>query len=330
MYNNNTTKAPWKKCILFMVATLLFTTAYSKNSRFRFINDKTETSFRFTMVQNLIVIPVKVNDMDLNLILDTGMRSIVLFGKHFERKLETLDDVTVRLSGYGKKKNRPGKLSLGNEINIADVLGTEMGIVIMPSPDLFRQVGLRDIDGIIGYEIFSRFKVKIDYPGREITLYEPFVNLTLPYFDALPLTIKDTKPYVQASMIDAQGTETTGYFHIDTGSAQDVLLFHHEDKPHNFKFARHTSIGVGIGGKIKGYKADKTNLKLGRAFNKEVESKYVLRGFSNRELQDAHGSIGSDFLSDSIIVFDYIHQTMYIGKAGALAEINYIVNRPIN
>ena len=79
MYNNNTTKAPWKKYILFMVATMLFTTAYNKNSRFKFINNKTETSFRFTMVQNLIVIPVKVNDMDLNLILDTGMRSIVLF-----------------------------------------------------------------------------------------------------------------------------------------------------------------------------------------------------------------------------------------------------------
>lgn len=328
MYDNNTTKAPWKKCILFMVATMLFTTAYSKNSRFRFINDKTETSFRFTMVQNLIVIPVKVNDMDLNLILDTGMRSIVLFGKHFEKKLETLDDVTVRLSGYGKKKNRPGKLSLGNEINIADVLGTEMGIVIMPSPDLFRQVGLKDIDGIIGYEIFSRFKVKIDYPGTEITLYEPFVNLSLPQFDAIPLTIKDTKPYIPARMVNSSGAETKGYFHIDSGSAQDILLFHHKDKPHNFKFARHTNVGVGIGGKIRGYKADPTTIYIGNSYNKEVEPKYILRGFSNRELQDAQGSIGSDFLSDSVIVFDYIHQKMYISKKGAIG-VYYIVNRPV-
>ncbi len=328
MYNNNTTKAPWKKCILFMVATMLFTTAYSsKNSRFRFINDKTETSFRFTMVQNLIVIPVKVNNMDLNLILDTGMRSIVLFGKQFEKKLETLDDVTVKLSGYGKKKNRPGKLSLGNEINIADVLGTEMGIVIMPNPDLFRQVGLKDIDGIIGYEIFSRFKVKIDYPGTEITLYEPFVNLTLPQFEAIPLTIRDTKPYIPAKMINNEGAVTQGYFHVDTGSAQDILLFHHKDKPHNFKSARHTTVGVGIGGRIKGYRADPTTLYIGNHYLKEVEPKYVLRGFSNRELQDAQGSIGSDFLSDSVIVFDYVHQKMYISKKGAIGY--YIVNRPV-
>jgi len=314
MYNNNKQQTPWVRYILSVVAVMLFTSAFSNNSRYRFLNDKTQTSFKFNLVKNLIVIPVKVNDMELNLILDTGMRSIVLFGQRFARKLDVLEGRTVHLSGYGKKKNRPCKLSLDNEIVIADVLGKNVGIVIMPNPDLFKNVGLNKIHGIIGYEIFSRFKVKIDYPSQQITLFEPYVEPVVDEFEELPLTIQDTKPYVPARMARKDGVVEAGHFHIDTGSAQDVMMFLQKGRSHSFKPKDNTHVGIGIGGSIKGFIGEKSEVSFGHGYSKEVIPKYVEREFSNKELKGAQGSIGSKFLKDTVIILDYIHEKFYLKK----------------
>ncbi|MTI22984.1 hypothetical protein E1176_18280 [Fulvivirga sp. RKSG066] len=321
MYNNNT-KAPWKRYALSMVATMLFTLSIA-DTNYRFLNNKTSTTLKFKLINNLIVIPVKVNGMDLNLILDTGMRSVVLFGKKYTRRLEVLDDVTVRLSGYGKKKNRPCKLSLDNDLQIQDVLGQHVSIVIMPSPDLFEDVGLSNIDGIIGYEIFSRFIVRIDYPGNQITLFEPYAAPPIVGFETLPLTIKDTKPYIPATLIDDAGQSYQGQFHVDTGSSQDIMMFLREEDEKNFRVRDRALVGVGIGGNIKGFVGEKSQMHLGNNFSKEIVPKYIQRLFSNRELQDAKGSIGSGFLKHNVVILDYINMTFHLRKSGAVPHKRY-------
>ncbi|HNP17107.1 MAG TPA: hypothetical protein PKL31_01630 [Fulvivirga sp.] len=314
--NNNNKRVPWARYALSMAAITLFSAAYAGNSRYNFLRNKTRTSFNFTIVNNLIVIPAKINGMDLNLILDSGMRSIVLFERDFGDKIKTLDNYTVKLSGYGKKKNLPSKLSLDNEVIIADVLGSKVPVVIMSESNMLRKA-LVNIDGIIGYEIFSRFIVKIDYLNKKITLHEPFDNPENYNYEILPLTVKDTKPYIQASVETDDGETIKGQFHIDTGSYHDVMLFVADQDNLNFKDLDYTSLGIGIGGRVKGFVAPESSLKIGSDMNKRISPKYVKRQFSNREL-DAKGSIGSGLLKDSVIVLDYINMKFYIQKEPVL------------
>ncbi|MDX1627699.1 MAG: hypothetical protein R3345_03315, partial [Fulvivirga sp.] len=247
-----------------------------------------------------------------NLVLDTGVRSIVLFGRKFDSQFETIDNYTVAMSGYGKVKSRSGKLSMDNDILIADVLGSSVCVVLMPGGNLFEQAGLPHIDGIIGYQLFSRFIVKIDYKYRRISMYEPFVDLDLSSYESVPLIIKDTKPYVKASVATMGGHVETGFFHLDTGSSQDMLLFMREKKVATPKSMHRTLLGIGIGGKVRGFRGKEAyTLQIGERFKKKIIPKYVQRGFSNREIQDAYGSIGSGMLKDSVIIIDYLRQRFY-------------------
>jgi len=306
---NNNKNAPWKRCVLLLVAIVIYTTAFSERSRFNFIKNKTSSTFQFKQVKNLIIIPVAINGESLNLILDTGMRSIVLFGKGFENKLELLEGREASLAGYGKK-NQKGKLSLNNKIEIGDVLGRRISLLVVPDRSLFRKSGISKVDGLIGYEIFSRFAVKIDYKNKLLTLYEPFTEPDLDRYESLPLIIKDTKPYIKASFMFDKDTFKSGYYHVDTGSSLDLLLFIKKDEETS-KVGIRTIIGYGIGGVIRGYRGDKGYLKLGKWMSRETDTRYVTREFSNREIINAVGSIGSGFLKNTVIVIDYVNSQFH-------------------
>jgi len=304
MQNNNNI-APWKRYVLLLVALSIYSLALAERSRFNFIKNKTSSTFSFKQVQNLIVIPVAINGEELNLILDTGMRSIVLFGKKFEKKMDILAGREACLAGYGKK-NQKGKLSLNNKIEIGDVLGKRISLLIVPDRSLFRKSGFSKVDGLIGYEIFSRFAVKIDYRNKLITLSEPFMESETSAYESLPLVIKDTKPYIKASFEVDKNNFKNGYYHVDTGSSLDLLLFLKKDEEAD-NVGNRTIVGYGIGGVIRGYRGGSGNLRLGKAVIKETETRYVRREFSNREIINAVGSIGSGFLKNAVIVIDYVN-----------------------
>ena len=76
-----------------------------------------EVTLNYGTYNDLIVLPITINDgIKVNLILDTGCRNVLLFGKRFEKLLPTLPDHEVSFSGLGEKPPLTGKLSLENEV----------------------------------------------------------------------------------------------------------------------------------------------------------------------------------------------------------------------
>ncbi|UII34938.1 hypothetical protein LVD17_14090 [Fulvivirga ulvae] len=295
-------------------AFLIFTSfAFASNPGFNFINNKQQTTIRFKLIENLVVIPVMVNDnLKVNLVLDTGGRSLILFGEGYNKLLTVLPDKEVKLNGYGHREYRPGKLSPDNKICVSDIQGLGIGIVVTNDKHFFPYVDGMSINGIIGYQIFSRFIVKIDYPNRVITLTEPFVRPQVNEgFYSTDLIIKDTKPYIKVRLGVGE-VERDAFLHVDTGSSRQMILFLKEgDQQLEDSKGYRCQVGRGLNGTIRGYKGKGLRLIMPDKNFDDVESFLLRREFSNRELQDASGTIGSGFLQDFVIVLDYVNQKFY-------------------
>src|SRR5436190_8785141 len=92
-----------------------------------------EFTMRYKTVGGLIVLPVVINDsVRVNLILDTGCRNLLLFGKRFEHLFLT-EMKPVQFSGLGSGRPLTGRLSLNNSVSIEAVTGKRIPIIVVPN-----------------------------------------------------------------------------------------------------------------------------------------------------------------------------------------------------
>ena len=97
-----------------------------------------EMTLRYRTVKDLIVLPVTINDsLQVNLILDTGCRNLILFGKRFRKRLRIHPGKSVEFSGLGSGAAVTGALSIGNKVSINEVLGKQIPVVVVANNNLF-------------------------------------------------------------------------------------------------------------------------------------------------------------------------------------------------
>src|SRR5262249_16484108 len=83
----------------------------------------------------------------------------------------------------------------------------------------------RSLDGIIGFGLFSRYVVAIDYAVRKVDLYEP---QSYQYSGAgirLPLTAEGNHFYVPAKVAMPGRAAFAGRFLVDTGAVMATVVF---------------------------------------------------------------------------------------------------------
>ncbi|TRX59398.1 hypothetical protein FNH22_09530 [Fulvivirga sp. M361] len=313
--NNNWQRPSQVRYALIMLSFLLQQFSFADDYKgFELINDKQESFINFRLINNLIVVPVKINNkMELNLVLDTGGRSVILFGNHFKRKFELLPKEIV-LNGYGRNRHKTARLSLDNQVEFGDALGKGISILIANDKYFFPYNDEVVIHGIIGYQVFSRFAVTIDYKQEVITLTEPGYYLPPSGYKSMELTLKDTKPYIKLDYGITPDNSANGFFHIDTGSSRNVILFMKDDTNY-FKGVKklRCEVGKGINGSIAGYK-DVNNLLELKNLAVRTDYHMLKREFSSSEINNAEGSIGSGLWKEFTIVLDYVNQMFYYRK----------------
>src|SRR5687767_14368562 len=112
---------PFRRVACHTVALIFFYTSSFASPNFGFClpDSVNEMTLHYRAVRNLIILPVIINDsIKVNLILDTGCRNLVLFGKRFQKLLELNPGRQVQFSGLGSGKPVSGFLSLSNKTSI--------------------------------------------------------------------------------------------------------------------------------------------------------------------------------------------------------------------
>lgn len=124
--------------------------------------DSCGTMVRYYKRHDLAVVPVMINDtLQVNMLLDPRCKSVILFGKRFEKLMrESLKNVNAT-------EKMGGQLFLNNTIEIGPVKGRNIAIAVTPNRDPMNF--FLSINGVIGYDLLKDFNVVKDQKKQILT-----------------------------------------------------------------------------------------------------------------------------------------------------------------
>ena len=256
-----------------------------------------EMTIRYKTMRNLMILPVTINDsVEVNLILDTGCRNLVLFGKKFKKLLKVTSGRPVIFSGLGNGRSVSGALSIGNKVSINEVLGEQIPVVVVSGAHVFDKY--HKVDGVIGYDIFVKFEIEINPAQRTIT-FRPALTSQPPYgYTQVPLKIVDARPILQSEVhVDKKSARQFDLM-IDTGSSLALLL--KTTTIEDFEHHRDVKVlGFGFNGAVSGYQTTSRLLRI-----RGLEMSNVATGIVSSSWHN-NASIGMDVLKDYVVILNY-------------------------
>jgi hypothetical protein len=160
------------------------------------------------------------------------------------------------------------------------------------------------VDGIIGYEFFSRFVVVIDYPGKTLTLAAPIVFRASASAEELALEVRNKWAFVKGELTIPGPVTLQDSFMIDTGSSDAV--------DHPIVKTMQTKVssisGVGIGTPVEGGTARAMSFRLG---SYTITSPTISCCGATDETSKL---IGSAILKRFIVTFDYPSSRFFLQR----------------
>jgi predicted aspartyl protease len=287
---------------------------------YQLIKKQKITKIPFEFQANLIIVPVKINNSDtLRFILDTGVSSILLTDPAVAQKLSMKSIRKVKISGAGEGDEIEAGIVIDNTIRIGEMIGYRQNMVVMQDDrlKLSEFVG-SPIHGIIGYDIFNRFTVTIDFSMNQIVLENPENYKYRPSKgERFPITIEDNKPYISVMELMKENHRTPIKLILDTGAGHAISL--ENSGIHLPEKVLKAQLGRGLNGVINGSLGRIPMLKVGKFEIRNLVASFPdsnsYRG-RNAILVDRQGSIGCEFLRRFKVTFNYRDQ--------------YIVLKPIN
>jgi len=275
---------------------------------YNFVDGRAVSVIKFTRYRNLIVVPAQLNDTTkLNLILDTGIRTLILFSKKSEKLSNLHKGKKLKVSGRGVLESVECDLSFPNQIRLGDVIGTGIAAAVVTNNELAEEAP--GIDGIIGYELFVRFCIRIDYLSNTITLFNEVPRDAFEEFSSMDLNLKNLRPEIAMTLRFSKKRKLNVNALIDTGSSFELLVY--DSKRDKFGYSSESvRIGTGLAGSVFGYSLGNIQFQLGDSDHFNADFNLVL--YRNKKSDDATASIGGGFLKNYVVMFDYPHSRFYI------------------
>jgi hypothetical protein len=284
----------------FLLVIFIFNSSFTyaiPSEGFYLPDSVSEITFRYKSIENLIVLPVRINDTQtVNLILDTGCTNLVLFGKRFSSMVDAQSAKNITFSGLGNGKPVNGYVSLGNKVSFDAIIGKRIAIVVVPEKNIFQDIP--GIDGVIGYELFLKFEIEINFNHQKITFRPAMVSPPDKSFTMIPLRIENSRPIISCTIVFSEESKESCDLLIDTGSCLG-LLFTTSNNAFRKTGIKKATIGRGFNGFIKGENSVAEKLIMDDFHLKDIETAIV---FS----EDHHyASLGISVLKDYTLLLNY-------------------------
>jgi hypothetical protein len=266
----------------------------------------TQITVRYKTIRNLIVLPMVLNDsIRVNLILDTGCRTLVLFGNRFNKLLKTEPGRIVQFSGYGDGTPVLGKVSLFNKISMQQLLGENIPLVIVPNKNMFQNFS--NVHGIIGYDILTKFEIEI-HPGNQTITFRSAPNGVPPSdYEYMDLDIVDCRPILSSTVYSGRKRWSKCDLMIDTGSALSLLFKVKDLDESSFARGKKEQL-LGLNGSTNSYQLFTKKIRLNN-----LEMRGVRTGVMPATYKDG-ASIGMGLLKDYVIIFNYCKSYVCLKK----------------
>ena len=270
-----------------------------KDWEFLATGTQTEVTLPFTLESGEIVLPVSVNGHPLRLLLDSGAGGSFVTAQAAQAAgLSAQGD--LQALGYGGASATG--IATAATIEVADAVRLHhQSLVVIKDPNVAKLLSDRGhVDGALGYELFTRFRVRVDYTRQLLTLTDPAAPPTSPVPDAvtLPLKLENRMPTVQASV----DNRPPARFLVDTGDAGAIHLYSQYAQangllPRKGDPLAQTRLGLGVGGALSETLTPGHTLRLGAARVPDL-SLATMTGPGISRVSTLAGGLGSLALRD--------------------------------
>lgn len=313
------------KRYLSLLICIFFTISLLGQSTFKFTKAKKQLKIPFELNSNLIIVPVKVNGVELSFLLDSGVKETILFNVSRVDSLTLNNARTFTVKGANDVEVK----AIKSEENIVEIEGLKsvdhvVYVVFNQEANLSSYLG-EEIHGILGYHFFKDFIVEIIYDSEVIKLYqkEKFRKKRKKY-GIVNLTFLKGKPYIKADLM-----EVSCDFLLDTGMSDGLWVFK-EDSTSIANYGYYEDyLGMSVSGEIFGCRSKIKKLVLAGETFKNVKISYPYKSTLPLELKDFSkraGSLGGELLKRFSVVLDYSREKMYL-KANKYLEDPFYYNK---
>ena len=305
----------------YISAILIFTCFVNAFGQSKFTLPRSNSDkIKFQLIDNLIIIPVKVNGVQLSFLLDSGVSKPILFNITNIDTLEVNNVETVYLRGLGggepveALRSQNNLFKVGNAINIDQ----DIFVVFDNSINFTPRLGV-PVHGIIGFDLFRDFTVEINYSERIIKLYKPdaYTYKKCDKCEQFNLSFYNNKPYIDGAVKIGEQNIPVKLL-IDTGSSDALWLFEEDSlgiMPVDHKYFE-DFLGKGLSGSVYGKRSKVKSFNLKSFYLKDVNVAFpdsTSISYAKRH-EDRNGSISGEILKRFNLIVDYKNAKITLKK----------------
>ncbi|MBL7842524.1 MAG: aspartyl protease family protein [Cyclobacteriaceae bacterium] len=296
--------------------------AQNQNLGFHIADGKKKVQIPIEIHNNLIVVRVILNDaIPLKFIVDTGVRTAILTQKAFADILQLQYSRKYTLTAPGGEKLVDAYVANNVSLTLPGVVGKGHALLVLDDDYLeLRNYLGTDVHGVLGYELFSRFIIKVDYQRKVMTLMWPEKFKQKKRYEMIPIRIQDTKPYLLAPISINSEHSLNAKLLVDTGASHGLLLEPETDsRIHLPERTLNNILGRGLGGEITGKTGRIESIELGnytihKALANFPDSNSYFSDTLKYNRVDRNGTLGGEILSRFTVIFNFPQEKIYLKK----------------
>lgn len=279
---------------------------------FTIANGKTSTTLPFDLIDNRIVVDVKLNGKGpFRFIFDSG--AVAAVAPEVVRQLGLkIENLQTGGRGVGEQLVESGEANIA-EVEVGDIHLPAQDFGVISFADTKYVFGANKIDGIIGYPLFKRLVVRIDYERKQLTFTQPAQFAYKGSGTIVPIDFGGHLPLVNGEL-----DGVPGIFVIDTGARSSLILYGPFVEQNNLRTKYKASFegitGWGIGGPVRSQLARVKTLKLGAVEAQNLIARLSLQKSGALTNTNRAALVGPDVLKQFTTIFDYSRRQLIFEK----------------
>jgi hypothetical protein len=230
------------------------------------------------------------------------------------KKLGLETSATGKAAGGASGADASFQVIQGAEIRSGGLALSRQTVLAMPFGYVAERMGV-STDGTLGSNLFLPYVVQLDYQNGRATVFPPESWNPEGQGEALPISVNDKVPVVQAVVQLPDGSSVSGGFLVDTGQIISGLLLSKpflDAHPGAKKNAVHPPAVSAVGGTMEYEAARIPALFLGGEKIENPIAAFPEKAAGIYARPDIAGAIGADILSQFTVTFDYGRKQMFL------------------
>lgn len=265
------------------------------------------TRVPFELINNHVYLAASIDGKPARMLVDTGGVNLLTTGAAARFGLASEGKLPGR--GAGDERVEVGT-ARAKEIRLGDAVLREPVFYVIGLDPLPAMEGT-DLDGLVGFEMFRRFRVTIDYSARVLTLTDPERFAPPASAHVVAFDLAERTPIVSGTL-DGLPVRVT----IDTGSRSSLTLHspfvRQQGLVARYSAAPERVTGWGVGGPSRGRPARLGTLLLGDVPIRDIAGDLYLGDKGSFANPDVSGNLGGGVLRRFTVTFDYDAKKMYL------------------